>query len=187
MTTLITATLILGDGHRLSASIFLPIGVIAFVLPLIWPDIRSVPALKYPNDNVWWAGLLDGLAGTATGLVLGALGSWRWRIMRGQWPAFAPIAWSCAVGVVLGWQRTTYSLPASVVLCLTAVHVLRMIRRPEEQQDSEALAAKDADSSGEPLDASEGKGSGVFGGGSSDHVEDCLPPKTPDPVQVDPP
>src|SRR5207248_2209172 len=103
VTTLIAATLILSDGHRVSAMVFLPICVVGFALPLIWPEIRSVAAFVYRDNHVWWSGLIDGLAGAATGLALGAVTTWGWWRLRGEWPAFAPLAWSCAVGIVLGW------------------------------------------------------------------------------------
>src|SRR5262249_34987193 len=136
VTTLLAATLILGDGHRVSPAVFMPIGVVGFSLPLIWPGIRSVAAFAYRDDRIWWTGLIDGLAGAAAGLVLGGLASWWWRL-RGDWPAFAPVAWSCAVGVAMGWQRTLYVLPASVVVCMTVVHLLRAARRTDETEEAQ--------------------------------------------------
>ena len=80
VTTLIAAVLILGDGFHLPAALFLPMLVVGFVLPLLWPEIRSIPALAYRDEHVWWAGLIDGLAGLSTGLVIALAGSlWRLR------------------------------------------------------------------------------------------------------------
>lgn len=182
MTTLLVATLILSDGHRLSPGVFLPIGAVAFVLPLIWPEIRSVPAFAYGNDHVWWNGLVDGLAGAAMGAALGGLAGWWWRRLGDKWPAFAPLAWSCAVGIVLGWQRTIYVLPASVVACMVAVQILKALRRPDEAETSEPQTTGGADFSGESLESPEEKGPGVFGGRPAHEVEAHSPPKTPDPT-----
>jgi leader peptidase (prepilin peptidase)/N-methyltransferase len=184
VTTLITATLIFSDGQRVSPLVFLPICLVGIVLPLIWPDIRSVAAFVYRDDHAWWTGLIDGLAGATTGLVLAGLGSWRWRRLRGAWPAIAPLAWSCAVGVVLGWQRTLYVLPASIVVCLTIAHMLRALRSKEQPDAVEELPGGEepVNVTGEPVDPSTPKGSGVFGGGASAQIDGSFPPKTPDPV-----
>src|SRR6478609_3288918 len=69
-TTLVAAILILGDGFRLSPMLFLPIVVVSFVLPLVWPQIRSIPAFAYQDSTIWWTGLIDGLAGLFTGVVV---------------------------------------------------------------------------------------------------------------------
>src|SRR5438128_1762203 len=76
--TLLVAVLMSADGFLVPARIFLPILAIGFFLPLIWPEIHSVPALAGSRFNDWQAGAIDGLAGLAAGLVIGAVASlWR--------------------------------------------------------------------------------------------------------------
>ena len=69
VTTFLGFILIVADGNAVGASFFFPVALSGFVLPLLWPQIRSVPAAIYPDANVWWAGLVDGIAGLTAGLV----------------------------------------------------------------------------------------------------------------------
>jgi hypothetical protein len=161
--------------------VFLPACLVGLALPLIWPDIRSVAAFAYRDDHAWSSGLIDGLAGAGAGLLLGGLGSWCWLRLRGEWQAIAPLAWSCAVGIVLGWQRTLYALPASIVVCLLAAYGLRAFRR-SESSEIDAQPSGERARAAESTHPSEETGAGVFGGDLPAKVEGDLPPKNPGPI-----
>ena len=105
LTTLVGGVLMLGDNFRTPSRLFWPAIVLGLLLPLIWPEIRSVPAWRYVKTADWQSGLIDGLAGLAVGIVAGLAGSlWRW-LSTGEWPPFAPVSWTASMCVVLGWQR----------------------------------------------------------------------------------
>jgi hypothetical protein len=156
VTTILAAILILADGFSVPAALFLPITVVGLAFPILWPEIRSVPAFAYPDENVWWAGLIDGLAGAATAGLVASLGSWRWACYARQWPTFAPVSWSCAVGVVLGWQRTMIWLPVILILSLLAVSALRLFPQSVDNQVPEPPPRSDPDES--PLPESQYSG-----------------------------
>ncbi len=115
VTTYLGGILILGDNFRTPARLYWPAIALGFVLPLVWPEIRSAPAWRYGPLPAWQAGLIDGLAGLAIGIVGGLAGClWRW-FRTGEWPPFAPVSWMIALCVVLGWQRgIAWSVPALV-------------------------------------------------------------------------
>jgi leader peptidase (prepilin peptidase)/N-methyltransferase len=105
VTTIVGAVLIAADGFAIPSSMFLPAIVLGFVVPLIWPQTRMLPATDEPIAG-WPVGLVDGIAGLAAGTLSGL-----WiRLCRGRgtdrWSTPALVALGCAVGVVLGWQPT---------------------------------------------------------------------------------
>jgi hypothetical protein len=132
VTTIYSAVLIAGDGFGVSWRLYAPVLVMGFVMPLVWPQVRSVPALAM-LQNGWKSGLLDGLVGVLIGAVLGgvmeAVGR---RLDRAGMEAgphcpclrcgflssmlrVAPIWVGVAVGLVSGWQRALWLAPIVVV------------------------------------------------------------------------
>jgi len=152
VTTFLGFVLIVADGNAVGASYFFPATFAAFVLPLLWPEIRSVPAAIYPSVNAWWAGLVDGLAGLTAALVF-------WQIRDGirsrrgnEWPSFAGIGWMAAVGIVLGWQRSIYALPLMAGLLVLAVRGLRWLYRHNCERLSSLDHSKNTSETPVPLD-----------------------------------
>ncbi|HEY2414302.1 MAG TPA: prepilin peptidase [Pirellulaceae bacterium] len=142
ITTLVGAILIAADGFAVPSSMFLPVILLGFVVPLIWPQTRMLPAADGPMAG-WPAGLIDGVAGLAAGVLSGL-----WiRLIRGRetnpWSTQALIALGCAVGVVLGWQPTPLWTGLIWIFGLIAG---RLLSRPQPRDeppqaiDSEANA-----------------------------------------------
>ncbi len=103
VTTLIGAVLLRGDRNVVPATYFLPVIVVGLALPLVWPEMRSVPAVRGWELRGWQAGLVDGLAGVVGGILIGAA---LISIARKRgWMPLAVIGYCCCVGIVLGWQR----------------------------------------------------------------------------------
>jgi leader peptidase (prepilin peptidase)/N-methyltransferase len=132
LTTLIGAALIDWDGFRTPRSLFLPILAVGLLLPLLWPEIRRLPALPARSDEpAWQAGLIDGAAGLAVGTLVGLLsaGCW-WLGSRGRgWPKFAPVLLCASLGAVLGWQRTVL-MPGAALLWVLGIFAVRLSRLP---------------------------------------------------------
>lgn len=145
VTTLIGAALLRADGAGVPATLFLPILVIGFVLPLIWPEIRSVPTLGDREWSNWHDGLIDGLFGLLMGFVLGAAASVvaRWK----EWPVGAVVAMGCCVGVVLGWQRTILWFPVALLGCHWVAYVVGFFTTPQDATEAgtEVAAAESMD------------------------------------------
>jgi leader peptidase (prepilin peptidase) / N-methyltransferase len=135
VTTLIGATLLRADGFLVPARIFFPLLAIGLALPLIWPEIRSVPAFGNRQPSGWQVGLMDGLLGLSMGLATGALAS-AWARQR-HWSVSAVIAMACSVGVVLGWQRTLLWFPAAFVACELAIFLVQRFATPGDLTEFE--------------------------------------------------
>jgi leader peptidase (prepilin peptidase)/N-methyltransferase len=129
LTTFLGFVLIVADRNAAGTSLFFPATFVAFVLPLLWPQIRSVPAAIYPDENAWWAGLVDGLAGLTAALVFWQIRDAIRSRKEGESSSFAGIGWMAAVGIVLGWQRSIYALPITASLLVFAVRGLRWLYR----------------------------------------------------------
>jgi hypothetical protein len=128
LTTLVAAVLIRADGFPVPPSIFAPILVLGFGLPLVWPDIRSVPAVTDSSLIGWRSGLVDGITGLGLGLLIALVGSLCAWQAEGRWPQFAPLPLGAAIGLVLGWQRTLVWLPITVLLYLISVGIVRRLQ-----------------------------------------------------------
>jgi leader peptidase (prepilin peptidase)/N-methyltransferase len=150
VTTLIGAVLIRADGFCVPGTLFLPALIVALVLPLIWPEIRSVAATERFQFTGWQAGLIDGVAGLALGLVVATVFGLVWRRWAGYWPAIAPLAMSCSIGAVLGWQRTLAAAPATLLLCLGAARLLTPLALATEGEPPVKPAAADEPTDGGP-------------------------------------
>jgi len=154
ITTLLGGVLMLGDGFRPPTRLFIPTILLSFGLPIVWPEIRSIPAWSYGQLPGWQQGLIDGLFGSAASLWLPPLAIVLWRsrlVPRTQvfvraMPTLA--VWAMSIGVVLGWQRTLLFGVPILVLYLYVAHVLFRFRpnraapslpTPEELPSSDPL------------------------------------------------
>jgi leader peptidase (prepilin peptidase)/N-methyltransferase len=136
VTTLIGAVLLRSDGNRVPATLFLPVIMVGMVLPLIWPEARSVPAWGHLELSAWRAGLVDGLAGLGGGLVVAAVVMLFART-RGWRPA-AVIGFCCAIAVVLGWQRGMIAAAVAWPICEIVAGVLSKASTQREDSSNNA-------------------------------------------------
>jgi leader peptidase (prepilin peptidase)/N-methyltransferase len=135
VTTLVGAILIAADGFAVPAMMFLPAIALGFVVPLIFPQTRMLPATA--TGDGWLGGLVDGIVGLAVGVFSGL-----WiRLVRGRgtdhWSTPALVALGCAVGVVLGWQPTPLWTALSWIF---AVIVAGVVSRATPHSESPAVA-----------------------------------------------
>ncbi len=143
ITTFLGFILIVADGNNTGSRLFLPVALVAFVLPLIWPQIRSVPAAIYPDVNSWWAGLIDGLAGLTAGLVFWQASDAARPRGRNHWLSLVQIGWAVTLGLTLGWQRSLYALPITAVLLVLAVRALRSLYAFNRESQSPSTPAQE--------------------------------------------
>lgn len=149
VTTLVGSVLLRSDGIHVPATLFLPMIVAGLVLPLIWPEVRSVPAWRNLHLSAWQAGLVDGLAGVVGGLVV-AMVLIPFARQRGWQPA-AAIGFCCAIAVVLGWQRGMIVAAIGWPMCeIIAGALSKISARPETSSEivGEALSSQ-ANSTGD--------------------------------------
>lgn len=119
LATLLAAGLIEHDGHPLPVRVALPALVIGGLIPLVWPQVRPVPAVIPEVGPIGgpgargalldaWMGLVDGLAGLGVGLAIG-LAAWR----LGGRKCLSLVVGPACLGLFLGWQACVpVSLPA---------------------------------------------------------------------------
>jgi len=125
--TVLGGALIHGDRFRTPPTLFVPVLIAGFVLPLFWPEIRRLPASPSTPHGGWQAGAIDGVVGIAAGALLALLGA-GFRVLAGRgWPAFAPVMLMASLGVVLGWQRMLLAAPAVVLLYVAAAFALWLL------------------------------------------------------------
>ena len=104
--TLLSVALIEYDGKRLPWSLGVPALVVGVTAGCLWPHLHPVAAVARLDG--WAAGMADGMAGLAAGLLVSGIGMVRAR--RGAMMA------SALTGLFLGWQ-------AAVVLAVVCVAV----------------------------------------------------------------
>lgn len=133
VTTIFAAVFIAVDGFRVTRRLYGPALLLGFVLPLVWPQVRSVPAVAAWQGG-WQSGLVDGLAGVFVGaLVGGVLGAVGRAINesdnegRADCPCLrcglvcamlrmSPGWMGAAVGLVAGWQRAIWLAPIVILI-----------------------------------------------------------------------
>jgi leader peptidase (prepilin peptidase) / N-methyltransferase len=125
VTTIIGAVLIASDGFRVPARLFAPIVLAALVAPLLWPQIRSIPALSYGQISAWQAGFIDCVAGLAAGAIIGIAFDLVARRLGKSASSLAPIALTASLGIVLGWQRVLWLAPLVLLAAEWIVQGLR--------------------------------------------------------------
>jgi prepilin signal peptidase PulO-like enzyme (type II secretory pathway) len=150
VTTVLGAILIEADGYAVLPALFVPVLVFGFAAPLIWPEIRSLPAIAASNLDGWRAGLIDGVLGLAAGL---GLATWI-RLCRvpttEKWSGLRLAALGCSIGAVLGWQRTLFVFPVTWILSMLAAAVLNAIIPSNHQPSITNADATSLSSSDEP-------------------------------------
>jgi leader peptidase (prepilin peptidase)/N-methyltransferase len=150
--TLLGGMLISADGSRVPWTLYVPVLMVAMVLPLIYPEIRRVPAWQYEQVNHWQAGLIDGLLGLGLGAAIAIVGSC-WRLWaKKPWPTFAPVALMASLGAVFGWQRLAILNPFILIFYLVGAGVVRGFgrspaedRSPDEPQPQVPLSDESPD------------------------------------------
>ena len=134
--TIYAAALIAGDGFRVPRRLFGPVLFVGIVLPLVWPHVRSVPAIAAWQTG-WQAGLVDGAIGLVAGAVVGAALD---AVARGLNRYYGAASWMMgAMGVVLGWQRAIWVGPLAVLATGGAVAGLRAFARYQAATPKSAL------------------------------------------------
>jgi hypothetical protein len=115
---LICAALMEYDGQAIGRRLWLPMLFVGWAAPLFWPELRPVPSGWLSSDALaefpWAAGLVDGLAGLAAGVLAGLA---TWPAKRGEaknqirqpFDVCVAMAWT---GLFLGWQAIAVLAPA---------------------------------------------------------------------------
>jgi leader peptidase (prepilin peptidase)/N-methyltransferase len=129
LSTLIAAVLMRADRSPVPARLFWPALALALAVPLIWPQVRSVPAFAYHSQRDWQIGLIDGLLGLAMGLAVGALASLP--AQRQSWQPRTVIALAACIGAVLGWQRAAIWFLVILPLCDVVAQAMRWFSQAE--------------------------------------------------------
>jgi hypothetical protein len=132
VTTMIGVILMRAAGSVVSPTIFLPACSLAVVVPLIWPETRSVPAAAYGNLNSWQMGLIDGLAGVLMGLAFGLFATLPAR--QKGWRSGVVVCTACGIGLLLGWQRAPVWFLLVLPICDLATYTVRLIAPPLEDE-----------------------------------------------------
>ncbi len=123
--TLLGAALIDIDRQPVPWSLLLPVFIAGLCLPLIWPNVRPLPAWYAWNLDGWQAALVDAAFGVLLGTVLGLSVSFGWKITSRRWPTFCPMLLLVTLGLVLGWQMT---LLVALFATIAAVLLLVLLR-----------------------------------------------------------
>jgi len=114
--TLISAGLIRWDGKRPPRGLFVPLVLVGLVAPSIWPWLHPLPAGPGVAETPW-GGVVDGLLGIGTALVLGRLAQWLGeRFSPTGRPGSQILGEALVIGVVLGWQGVLLLVPLALLL-----------------------------------------------------------------------
>jgi leader peptidase (prepilin peptidase)/N-methyltransferase len=128
LTTLIGAALLEFDRRRVPWRLYLPVLLLGFFAPRFWPGIRHVPWSDSHMTAAWEAWLADGVAGLATGLLLGLAIGWLWWLAQAgeDWPRFSPACLFATVGTVVGWQQVSVAIVPALLVWLAIIAVQRL-------------------------------------------------------------
>lgn len=128
LTTLVAAALMECDRRRVPWRLYFPVLLLGFFAPRFWPEIRHVPWSDSHLTAAWEAWLADGVAGLATGLLLGLAIGWLWWLARAgeDWPRFSPACLLATVGTVVGWQQVSAAMVPVLLLWLAILAVQRL-------------------------------------------------------------
>ncbi len=124
--TLMAAGLIRWDGKRPTRGLFVPLLLVGLIAPPIWPWLHPLPAGPAVAESPV-SGVVDGLLGLGTGLVMGLIAEWLGRrsAVMGK-PGHQILDEALVIGVVLGWQAIFVLVPLVVLLEeLSRIAVLR--------------------------------------------------------------
>ena len=121
LTTLLAAVLIEHDTGRLPVKLAVPAVLIGWLGPLGWPGLHPVPAWTGLSGPI--AGLVDGSAGLALGVLLGLAA---WKILARRASPGLLLGPAC-VGLFLGWQAVV-PLTALTLAIHLLVSGLRRLR-----------------------------------------------------------
>jgi len=114
LSTLLAAALVEYDGHRLPVRLVLPALAVGWLAPLAWVHLHPVPAFaRLGGLAPAWAGLADGTAGLAFGLLLGGAA----QLAIGPRDRLGLLLGPACVGLFLGWQAI-----AAVGLAVCVIH-----------------------------------------------------------------
>ena len=114
--TLIPAGLIRWDGKRPPRGLFAPLLLVGLVAPSIWPWLHPQPAGP-ETAGTPWGGLVDGLLGLGTALVVGYLADWLGKRFSPMGrPGGQVLGAALVIGVVLGWQAVVLLVPLALLL-----------------------------------------------------------------------
>jgi uncharacterized protein (TIGR00730 family) len=123
--TLLAAALIDWAGQRVPWPLFVPVLILGFFLPMIWPELRPLPAWHSWSLAGWQAGLVDGALGAARGAAFALAAGTGWRVAGSRWPTFQPVLLLLVLGLVLGWQL---ALAITLLASIAAVLALGFCR-----------------------------------------------------------
>jgi hypothetical protein len=108
--------LIRWDGKRPPQRLFLPLLLVGFIAPTIWPWLHPLPAWPVVA-SIPWGGAIDSLLGAGTAILLGCTAGWlRGRLAQAGKPAPQIAGESLVVGAVLGWQAAVVLVPLTFLL-----------------------------------------------------------------------
>jgi leader peptidase (prepilin peptidase)/N-methyltransferase len=172
-TTLIGATLMAADGFE-APRIFAPAMLVGVVLPLIWPQVRSVPALGSRNADDWRAAVIDGAAGLAVGATIGLAAVFVERRIGKACPPLPSVAFASSIGIVMGWQRTLWMAPLALAACYLVAALLRTVATT-----SALPAAAPASDDASALETSAGVAHTITPQAIEDEVHIVTPPSEP--------
>jgi hypothetical protein len=123
-----SAALIAYDGEAAPLRFWQVVWLVGLVAPCAFPKLRPVASVSFAAD---WGplavGLIEGLAGTALGIALGAA-SWPASSFgaRGRSGHVAGVATAAVVGVFLGWQAAA-GVVFLAILAWSTWHLVRYV------------------------------------------------------------
>jgi len=116
LSTLLAAALVEYDGHVLPWQVALPAVLVGWWAPVAWPYLHPVPAWHGVPDVL--AGVVDGTAGSALGIVVGEAA----RRLLGPPHRLGLLLGPACVGLFLGWQAA-----AALGLLVAAAHFVMQL------------------------------------------------------------